>query len=94
MSTDGRHSQIVWINSSSLHPIERSPRAVRGFGGEAVMTSSAHERATDRVAEAAETTGGDVVIVIQGDEPLIHPEMIDAALEPVVEDDFRFSART
>ena len=71
-------------------PDREIAEAVRGFGGEAVMTSSAHERATDRVAEAAETTGGDVVIVIQGDEPLIHPEMIAAALEPVVEDDSVF----
>ena len=54
------------------------------------MTSPSHERATDRVAEAAETTGGDIVIVIQGDEPLLHPEMIDAVLEPVVKDESVF----
>ena len=64
--------------------------AVRGFAGDAVMTSPTHERATDRVAEAAETTGGDIVIVIQGDEPLIHPDMIGAAVDPVIEDETVF----
>jgi 3-deoxy-manno-octulosonate cytidylyltransferase (CMP-KDO synthetase) len=46
-------------------PDEEILQAVRRFGGEAVMTSPAHQRATDRVAEAAGTTGGDIVIVIQ-----------------------------
>jgi 3-deoxy-manno-octulosonate cytidylyltransferase (CMP-KDO synthetase) len=67
-------------------PDEEILQAVRRFGGEALMTSPAHQRATDRVAEAAGTTGGDIVIVIQGDEPLIHPEMIEAAVKPVAED--------
>ncbi len=67
-------------------PDEEIARAVRAFGGEVIMTSTAHERATDRVAEAAEMTGGDIVIVIQGDEPMLRPEMIEAAVKPVVED--------
>ena len=67
-------------------PDEEIARAVRAFGGEVIMTSPAHERATDRVAEAAEMTGGDIVIVIQGDEPMLRPEMIEAAVKPVVED--------
>ena len=67
-------------------PDEEIARAVRGFGGEVVMTSKTHERATDRVAEAACTTGGDIVVVIQGDEPLLHPEMIEIAIKPVVEE--------
>src|SRR3989338_7318551 len=68
-------------------PDEEIARAVKGFGGGVVMTSASHERATDRVAEAARTTGGDIVIVIQGDEPLLHPYMIEAAVKPVAEDD-------
>lgn len=60
--------------------------AVRSFGGEFVMTSPDHQRATDRVAEAAKTVGGDIVIVIQGDEPLLHPDMIEAVVKPVAED--------
>jgi 3-deoxy-manno-octulosonate cytidylyltransferase (CMP-KDO synthetase) len=51
----------------------------------AVMTSDAHERATDRVVEAAEQVGADVVVLIQGDEPMVTPGMIDAALGPVLE---------
>jgi 3-deoxy-manno-octulosonate cytidylyltransferase (CMP-KDO synthetase) len=60
--------------------------AVERFGGEVLMTSAAHERATDRVAEAAEALDADVVVMIQGDEPMITPEMIRAAVAPIVED--------
>jgi 3-deoxy-manno-octulosonate cytidylyltransferase (CMP-KDO synthetase) len=65
-------------------------QAVRNFAGEFIMTSPDHQRATDRVAEAARTVGGDIVIVIQGDEPLVHPDMIEAAVKPVAEDDSIF----
>ena len=47
------------------------------FGAPAVMTSPSHARATDRVAEAARGVACDVVINIQGDEPLINPIMLD-----------------
>ncbi len=57
--------------------------AVERFGGHAVMTSSAHERASDRVAEAAQGLTADLIVMVQGDEPLIVPEMIDAAIEPL-----------
>lgn len=60
--------------------------AVRAFGGTVVMTSPTHERATDRVAEAASTTGGDIVVVIQGDEPLLQPSAIGDAVRPVADD--------
>jgi 3-deoxy-manno-octulosonate cytidylyltransferase (CMP-KDO synthetase) len=59
---------------------------VRSIGGEAVMTASSHTRATDRTAEAVEKieakSGGrvDVVIMVQGDEPLILPETIGETL--------------
>jgi 3-deoxy-manno-octulosonate cytidylyltransferase (CMP-KDO synthetase) len=52
------------------------------FGAEVIMTSPAHERATDRVAEAVEHLPADIVVMIQGDEPMITPEMIQSALEP------------
>ena len=52
------------------------------FGAEVIMTSAAHERATDRVAEAVEHLAADIVVMIQGDEPMITPEMIQTALEP------------
>lgn len=49
-----------------------------------VMTSPAHERATDRVAEAAGRWDADVVVLVQGDEPLVTSTMVDAALGPVL----------
>jgi len=52
--------------------------AAVAFGATAVMTSARHARATDRVAEAARELPCDIVINIQGDEPLIHPAMLDA----------------
>jgi len=57
--------------------------AVKGFGGEAVMTSACHERCTDRVAEAATDIPGEIIVIIQGDEPMVRPEMIDAAVGPL-----------
>jgi 3-deoxy-manno-octulosonate cytidylyltransferase (CMP-KDO synthetase) len=51
------------------------------FGGRAVMTSARHVRSTDRVAEAARDLDADVIINIQGDEPLIHPEAIGQLCE-------------
>lgn len=61
-------------------------QAVLGFGGHAIMTADTHERCTDRVAEAARAFhDADIVVNIQGDEPLIRPEAItqlcDAALD-------------
>ena len=60
--------------------------AVEGFGGRVIMTSAAHERASDRAAEAAEGLEADVVVMIQGDEPLVTPCMIAAAVAPLFED--------
>ena len=56
--------------------------AAQGFGATAIMTSATHVRATDRVAEAAEHFASDIVVMIQGDEPMITPEMIEASLAP------------
>lgn len=56
--------------------------AVRGFGGEVVMTSDAHRSGTDRVAEAASHLDVNVVVNVQGDEPLIDPASIRRAIEP------------
>jgi 3-deoxy-manno-octulosonate cytidylyltransferase (CMP-KDO synthetase) len=60
--------------------------AVERFGGRAIMTSSAHQRASDRVAEVARSIECDIVVMVQGDEPMIVPAMIDAALEPLRRD--------
>ena len=58
--------------------------AAEGFGSRVIMTSSEHQRASDRIAEAAEELEADIVVLIQGDEPMIVPEMIDSALGPML----------
>jgi 3-deoxy-manno-octulosonate cytidylyltransferase (CMP-KDO synthetase) len=61
---------------------ERIARAVRAFGGEVRLTSSAHQSGTDRLAEVAVSLSCDLVVNVQGDEPLIDPAMIDEAVAP------------
>ncbi|GAB6094270.1 3-deoxy-manno-octulosonate cytidylyltransferase [Desulfatiferula olefinivorans] len=62
------------------------------IGGKAVMTSADHERCTDRSAEAMTAIekelghAMDIVVMIQGDEPMIRPEMIDEAVTPMLDD--------
>ncbi|WP_372680237.1 3-deoxy-manno-octulosonate cytidylyltransferase [Desulfosarcina sp.] len=63
--------------------------AVNRFGGSVVMTSSRCRSGTDRVAEAAERLGldpGDIVVNIQGDQPLVDPRCFDAVVQPFYED--------
>jgi 3-deoxy-manno-octulosonate cytidylyltransferase (CMP-KDO synthetase) len=57
--------------------------AVAAHGGEAVMTAPTHERCTDRVAEAAASLDADIIINVQGDEPLVQPEMFAPLLAPL-----------
>ena len=65
---------------------------VLSIGGKCIMTSSDHERATDRTAEAMiniENKTGiktDVVVMVQGDEPMTTPQMISQSLEPLLSD--------
>jgi 3-deoxy-manno-octulosonate cytidylyltransferase (CMP-KDO synthetase) len=61
---------------------EEIRNAVEAFGGKAVMTADTHERASDRVAEAAEQIDADVIVMVQGDEPMVVPSMIDDAIVP------------
>jgi 3-deoxy-manno-octulosonate cytidylyltransferase (CMP-KDO synthetase) len=63
---------------------EEIVRASAEFGAKALMTSSAHERATDRVAEATANDPADIVVMVQGDEPMIHASMITAAITPLL----------
>ena len=55
--------------------------AVTEAGGNAVMTSDKHERSTERVAEAMHSLQGDVVVIVQGDEPLLIPETLQKVVE-------------
>ena len=54
---------------------------VENFGGKAILTSSKHQSGTDRIAEAVENIDTDIVINVQGDEPLIDPNLIDEFVE-------------
>ena len=65
---------------------------ISSVGGKAIMTSDAHERCSDRTAEAmlkVESATGikvDIVVMVQGDEPMVTPEMIEAAVNPMLGD--------
>ena len=68
---------------------ERIREAVYRFGGNAVMTSSTCRSGTDRVAEAAQGLGlekTDIVVNIQGDQPLVDPRCFDTVVRPFYED--------
>jgi 3-deoxy-manno-octulosonate cytidylyltransferase (CMP-KDO synthetase) len=60
--------------------------AVHRIGGEAIMTSTSHETGTDRLAEVAASLDSDIIVNVQGDEPLVCPDMIDQAIQPFLED--------
>lgn len=65
---------------------------IKSIGGRAIMTGIHHERASDRCAEALEIveredgTRFDIVVMVQGDEPMVHPEMITEAVNPILQD--------
>ncbi len=60
--------------------------AVTKFGGNVRMTSPHHLTGTDRLAEVAAGLDCDLIVNVQGDEPLIEPDTIDAAIEPFRDD--------
>jgi 3-deoxy-manno-octulosonate cytidylyltransferase (CMP-KDO synthetase) len=61
---------------------ERIRANVLGFGGRVVMTSPAHRSGTDRVAETARGIDADVIVNIQGDEPMLDPSMLEEVTAP------------
>ncbi len=85
--------QWVWERACGVHGVDRvaicTPdesifQAAGAFGAEAVMTSHLHRSGTDRLAEAATTLGladDDIVVNIQGDEPLIDPKAVESVIE-------------
>ena len=69
---------------------ERIAEAVRGFGGEVIMTAADHVSGTDRLAEAAEKIGlgdDDIIVNTQGDEPEINPAYIDRLVSLLIDSD-------
>ena len=65
---------------------QRIADTVGAFGGQVRMTSAQHASGTDRLAEVAAGLTCDIIVNVQGDEPLIEPAMIEQALAPVADD--------
>ncbi len=65
---------------------ERIAHVVQNFGGDVMITSPAIKSGSDRMAAVAAGTEGDIFVNIQGDEPLIAPQMIDQAAEILIND--------
>lgn len=65
---------------------------VKSIGGESIMTADTHERASERTAEALikierkNKKKVDIIVMIQGDEPMITPEMISASVKPLLDE--------
>jgi 3-deoxy-manno-octulosonate cytidylyltransferase (CMP-KDO synthetase) len=59
---------------------------VNSFGGKAEMTSTNHATGTDRVAEVAKKLKSEIIVNVQGDEPLIKGNIIDKAIHPLLKD--------
>jgi 3-deoxy-manno-octulosonate cytidylyltransferase (CMP-KDO synthetase) len=66
---------------------ERIKTAVESFGGEALLTRSDHRTGSDRVAEVAARVLAEIYVNVQGDEPLIDHQTIDAVVSEMLEDD-------
>jgi len=75
-ASDARRVDAVLVATDD----ERVAATVDAFGGDAVMTSAAHATGTDRLAEVAAELQCEIVVNVQGDEPLIAPQAIDAAV--------------
>src|ERR1700735_4969199 len=66
---------------------QRIKDAVTSFGGEAIMTRADHRTGTDRVAEVAVHIPADIYVNVQGDEPLIDSNTVDAVIQALSDDD-------
>lgn len=63
---------------------EEIRKSIVSFGGEVVMTAAAHERCTERVEEAARRIDAGIFVIVQGDEPLFVPDIIESLIEPIL----------
>lgn len=61
---------------------EEIRKTVESAGGKVIMTRNTHERCTDRIEEAASHIDADIIINVQGDEPLIMPDLLRKLVEP------------
>jgi 3-deoxy-manno-octulosonate cytidylyltransferase (CMP-KDO synthetase) len=76
-ASEARTLDEVWIACDDA----RIESCVKDFGGKAIMTRKDHPNGTSRLAEAVQKTDAEVVVNIQGDEPLIDPRNIDLVAE-------------
>ena len=60
---------------------------VERFGGKVIMTADTHERCTDRIEEAAHKIDADIIINVQGDEPMVSRRSIEAVVKPFLDND-------
>lgn len=74
--------QDVYVATDS----EKISEVVQTQGGKAIMTGAHHKTGSDRLAEACHSVEADIVVNIQGDEPLVYPEHIDAIVTPLLLD--------
>lgn len=92
------HTMIEWVyrrtKLSNLDEVvvatddKRIYEEVERFGGKAILTREDHENGTSRIAEVCEKYGDyDVIVNVQGDEPLIEPDMINSIIDSFKEDD-------
>ncbi len=72
----------VWVATED----QRVMDACRRFGAAVQMTSPSHVSGTDRLAEVASAGQADLYINVQGDEPMVHPDMIDSLVRPFLTD--------
>ncbi len=87
------YERVLKARTVSLAAVATDDRriadAVERFGGRAIMTAVTHRSGTDRVAEAVSSLGiedSDIVVNIQGDQPLFEPAQIDEVAKPLLED--------
>jgi 3-deoxy-manno-octulosonate cytidylyltransferase (CMP-KDO synthetase) len=80
--------QSKWIDEVIVATDDqRIEEVVQSFGGKAAMTSPTHFTGTDRVAEVARKLKSEIVVNVQGDEPLIKGNIIDKAIQPLMGDE-------
>lgn len=80
-----RASQARYLTSTIIATDDAAVHAVaKSFGARVVMTRPDHPSGTDRVAEVASAESAEIIVNIQGDEPLIDPAAIDTAILPLV----------
>ena len=87
--------QHVWENAKQAKSLddlivaaddERIIKAVKDFGGKAVFTAKGHQSGSDRLREIVNPMDVDVIVNIQGDEPLLVPSMVDSLVSAVSAD--------